>query len=204
VALIDFVYACPICGGGVREEKEREAVLRCTCCAATLQRERGQDGKGTLHLKVPGREDRFLSLAEVGALLAQQWEGSGVPSLEAEVSCRFSVAELPIRFEGELIGYHERYGPPRAGQLRLEGPRLRFIERERGVHHWPLLDLQSLQGASSQLQITLRGGSVVAFRFRGDSPRRWEEGLRLALRQLWRETGRGEILEFQPRIRGTR
>jgi hypothetical protein len=40
----------------------------------------------------------------------------------------------------------------------------------------------------------------VTFRFRTGSPRLWEELLQRALRALWRDLGRGEIREYQPRI----
>ena len=66
---------------------------------------------------------------------------------------------------------------------------------------WPLLDIRALQGSSSSLQISPLEGGVVTFRFEEESSRRWEELLKAGLRRMWSEAGRGEIAEFQPRIR---
>lgn len=68
------------------------------------------------------------------------------------------------------------------------------------LEEWPLLDIRAVQTSSSSLQISPQGGGVVQFRFQGDSPRRWEDLLRRTLREAYRRAGRGEILEFQPRI----
>lgn len=66
---------------------------------------------------------------------------------------------------------------------------------------WPLLEIRAVQTSSSSLQISPAEGGVVEFRFPGDSTRRWESLLHHALRQAFRRAGRGEIVEFQPRIR---
>jgi hypothetical protein len=88
------------------------------------------------------------------------------------------------------------------GTLALDGTELSFREDGGGRHGWRLADLRALQGSSSEVQVSPASGGLVAFRLAEDSPRRWEEALKAGLRAVWRHQGRGEIVEFQPRIRG--
>ena len=130
--------------------------------------------------------------------------GQGPSALPAEVdaSMRVAARESPIRFRGALLGYCERFGVRRAGVLRLTDDRLTFTERSGPVHEWQLSRVRAVQGSSSAVQIAPAEGGLVSFRLDRDSPRRWEELLRAQLRVVWRAEGRGEIAEFQPRIRG--
>ena len=57
-----------------------------------------------------------------------------------------------------------------------------------------------MQTSSSSLQVTIPSGELIQLRFSLDSPRRWEQLLKAALQKAYREAGRGEIVEFQPRI----
>jgi hypothetical protein len=79
---------------------------------------------------------------------------------------------------------------------------LAFRDDSGAFEEWPVSDLRALQGSSSELQISPASGGIVAFRLASDSPRRWEERLKGLLRAHWEREGRGEIIEFQPRIRG--
>jgi hypothetical protein len=59
--------------------------------------------------------------------------------------------------------------------------------------------IDAIQTSSSAVQV--RSGAVLyAFRFTTDSPLRWETLLRGSVQRRYLEQGRGEILEFQPRI----
>jgi hypothetical protein len=84
--------------------------------------------------------------------------------------------------------------------LILTGRSLTFAPTEGQPQQWPLDAVAAVQPSSSALQIRMRGGPVVLFRFPEASVRLWDETIQEALRRLYRSTGRGEILEFQPRI----
>lgn len=127
---------------------------------------------------------------------AVNWEGA-----EADATMRVATRELPVREAGALIGFFEALGPRRKGRVLLDREAVVFSEVQGVEHRWPLLELRALQSSSSSVQISPRAGGVVTFRFGTDSPRRWEEFLRRALREAWAQAGRGEIREFQPRIR---
>jgi len=111
--------------------------------------------------------------------------------------------EGPVIYRGEVLGFAEELGEPEEGLLELNTTALILRDPERrstprGV--WSLLDIQAVQTTSSALQISPAAGGVVHFRFLDDSPRRWEELLHSRIRDAFRLEGRGEILEFQPRI----
>lgn len=125
-----------------------------------------------------------------------RWQGA-----EASATMRMATRETPVREAGALIGFFEALGPRCKGRLRLDAETVVFSEEKGIEHRWSLLELRALQSSSSSVQISPRTGGVVTFRFATDSPRRWEEFLRRALREAWAGAGRGEIREFQPRIR---
>lgn len=122
---------------------------------------------------------------------------------------RSSDEERPVRFNGELVGFVEHLGRARDGILELaeEALLLWLPESVPGAERpgepfarWDLLEIGAIQTSSSAVQIALRSGGLVHFRFAEDSPHRWEGLLQDALREAFRRSGRGEILEFQPRI----
>ena len=65
---------------------------------------------------------------------------------------------------------------------------------------WPFEALKAVQASSKTLQV--RGGEhpLASFAFRDDSSFLWERLLAVALDRFYRRTGRGEIVEMQPRI----
>jgi hypothetical protein len=109
--------------------------------------------------------------------------------------------ELPVWYHGSLQGFAEKLNEPVEGTLRLTEEELSLSAPGAGMERWPLLTLGAIQTSSSSLQISPKEGGVVQFRFEDDSPKRWEDLLRLAVRRAYRRQGRGEIIEFQPRIR---
>jgi hypothetical protein len=132
--------------------------------------------------------------------LSEPPEGDGT-SIQAAASMRIATGERTLWAGGAVLGYIERLGRRTVGTLRLSHEGLAFVEDGGRVHSWALEDVRALQGSSSTVQISPATGGVVSFRLRSDSSRRWEDLLKDRLRALWREQGRGEIVEFQPRIR---
>jgi hypothetical protein len=117
------------------------------------------------------------------------------------VLLREAHAARPLRDGPELLGFVERFGPARAGRLELGSDALRFApDAGEPPVVWPLLDVTAVQPASSALQLKLRGRPVVSLKFLDSSVRLWEQGLHRALRTAYRAAGRGEIVEFQPRV----
>ena len=115
------------------------------------------------------------------------------------VLARFAVGEEAIRHGSEYLGMMERLGEPRAGTLTLTTDALR-LELEDQTHLWRLEDIAALQASGRNIQVRPRRQAIVSFSFPDTSARLWDESISGALRDCWRRLGRGEIVEFQPRI----
>ena len=94
----------------------------------------------------------------------------------------------------------EIWGEESPGMLELYPDRLELKLDGEAAVPWPLESLTAVQASSSALQINRRGEPLASFRFRNDSIFLWEELMHAVLRDFYGRTGRGEIIEFQPRI----
>ncbi len=210
MALVHFLYRCPFCGHDPLEG-EGGAVALCSGCGR-----RYEQGEHPGRIRVTAGEgevaeilgfDLSRKLSELGGPIPRAERPDGRWVYGAPVEASFSTRETPVRWQSRVMGFFERLRGGVPGELRLDGDRIHFLPGEgegsmRGdTREWPLLDLRSLQAVSSALQLTGREGELAHFRFRGDSPRRWEDLLRAAIQREWRAAGRGEVVEFQPRIR---
>jgi hypothetical protein len=208
MALKHFLYACPWCG-----ELPLEGVgttARCPGCGRSFV-QAGSDPLirvtvegGEPRTYPPGELSRRLSALAVPERLTRV-TGPGV-LLEARVTARFALQEEPIRTGNRLLGMVEKFGPLRPGRLGLHPDRLHFLAEGDGPledrdHAWALRDVRAVQTSSSAIQFAPVSGGVLTFAFEDASPLLWAECLEARLREVWREEGRGEILEFQPRIR---
>ena len=194
--LTDLIYRCPFCGTATVKGKGVEA--HCPGCERVYRQATTGDG-----LRVRGRDGSDLEI-EVVALLDRTGslgEDEDGTVLESSALASFAYSERPVRYRDSLIGFFEERGPSRPGQLRLDDRTVQFTEPSGELHQWSLLDLRAVQTASAAVQISPLAGGLVSFRILDDSPRRWEQTLKARLRSVWREEGRGEIIEFQPRIR---
>ena len=121
----------------------------------------------------------------------------------ARAVLRRSQREDPVVHEGRLLGFVERMGDPTPGVVSVNDDAIRFVPEgsaEAGSLEWPLMELRAVQTSSSALQISPGDADIVQFKFTEDSPFRWEDLLRGLLGRAYKRAGRGEIIEFQPRI----
>lgn len=145
----------------------------------------------------------------VAASLSPEGEsGPGGGHRRAQVGARrASGRESPVIHGGEVVGFAEALGEVTEGTLELTDNALVLWgpeEEAPPMDQWALLDIRAVQTTSSALQISPITGGVVQFRFLDDSPLRWEELLHARIREEIRKEGRGEVLEFQPRIVASR
>jgi DNA-directed RNA polymerase subunit RPC12/RpoP len=203
-----LLYRCPRCGHDPTVGEGDEA--HCPACDTRFSR--GREG-GRIRVRAPGDEvwevssQRLTAAVDAWNRSAEHPEAAEAAlSRAAQVEVRRSAREEPFRFGGELLGFVETLGEAREGVLELSSGALTlWPEGGRGegpdpVDQWPLLDIRALQTSSSSLQISPGDGGMIQFRFRDDSPRRWEDLLRRVLKNAYRKAGLGEILEFQPRV----
>jgi len=203
MAIRDLLWACPLCGleGGLRRTGRWEA---CRGCGARFRRGRGasiiaQAADGTTRIHAAAEwADRLPGIEEYMSRLEPRTP-DGVLR-QSRVRARVAVGESVIRLGSTYLNRIERFGPPRDGVLALCADRLRFTPDAGEAEEWIFDEVTAVQPSSSTLQVKARRRPVVSFRFPEDSARFWEELLCAVIRRHYRATGRGEIIEFQPRI----
>ena len=201
MGLVRLLFRCPVCGHDPTEPKSDRVFCpdcRCTFEPATPNGEtriRVRHEEGTLEVQAAVLTRRIQRFGGAGT----RADDGGVYRARAQVRARFITGEAPYRLRDRLMGFIERIGPPERGELVLDGDTLGF-EGE-SPREWRLDEMTALQTTSSSVQISFVDESVVSFRLEEESVRRWEDLLRRALSRHWAEQGRGEIHEFQPRIR---
>lgn len=196
MAIRDLLWACPLCGAvsGLRRVDGRE---RCRACGTEYRR-----GAGSRIVAFPVGRPRLdrSSVEWLAGLPPIEPFPDGGASRETRVSARFAGVDVRVRWRGELLGFREALGEPVAGVLRLTPDRLEFQALGGELHGWSLGEITGVQPSSSTVQVKPRHEGVVGFRFTDESPRLWEELLGESLRRWYRRAGRGEVIEFQPRV----
>jgi len=198
MALRDLLWSCPLCGEAPLENARRRSAT-CPACGTRFTRRHG----AMIEARRPSGERIVLPAAEWADRLPEPvalGEGEGGEERSARVLARFSRGLAPVRWHGRFLGRIEQYTEPIEGTLTLSPDRLAFHPAGGEGTVWPLEQLTAVQPSSNTLQIKARGEDVVSFRFLDDSSRYWELLLAATLRAFYRRTGRGEIIEFQPRI----
>jgi 1-acyl-sn-glycerol-3-phosphate acyltransferase len=212
--LNDFLYRCVHCGSPRIDGVGRD-VVTCSDCGTRVQRKHGAGGE--LHVDNPYASEDVAPYWASAAALADALDHHGGPRFRdlsageveearAQLS-RTSGAGNPLRFRGALLGFVERFPEEQEGWLRLTESTLRWVP-DPGATRPPdegteisLLDIRSLQTSSRALQWSNPQGEVMLVRFPSDSARRWDDRLKAAIQTAWWGAGRGDIAEFQPRIR---
>lgn len=200
MAIRDLLWACPECGkvGGLAPTKDAEV---CTVCGTRFRRGKGamieaeRPGQGT-ETRTPAEwVDRLPPIRQV--LDATPADG---PVHQERVTAQFAEGEVVIHHRGKYLNRIERFGSKREGLLAVFDDHLTFLEDDGTETTWPYDTITALQPSSSTLQVKARGMPLASFRFPNGSARFWEELLGDALRRHYRRMGKGEIIEFQPRI----
>lgn len=208
MAISDLLWACPVCGqlGGIN------AAGACHC-GVTFARARGARIRarmpdGRIVERTPAEWSDLLP--DPASLLEGEGEGGeggrddapppGVVR-RARVSAREVTGHRVVRdAQGAYLNRVEIYGPESQGTLETGLERLIYRPEGQPPREWRLDALTAIQASSSTLQLKVANRPLVSFRFLDDSLYLWESLLQAALTALYRRTGRGEIIEFQPRI----
>lgn len=219
MALPDLLWACPECGEDRGLEPDRPG-YRCTGCETRFVRDRGASIRaerpdGTHEVAAP--ETWLERLPDPASLLERRRDGTdapGGPVRAARVSRSHVTGARAVHGAHGYLNRIELWGDEVRGTLALHPDRLVFRPQEgqegagspqgRGEDApgaaWPLDAVTAVQASSASLQINTRDAPLASFRFHDDSVFLWERLVQAALRARYRRAGRGEILEFQPRI----
>lgn len=197
MAIRDLLWACPICGtrGGLRKERKAEV---CTGCGAAYRRLGGAVIEATRADGGVVRRHAREWLDALPPLRLPRLEDAG-EHVEV-VHARFADGVSAVRHRGRHLNYIERFGESIEGRLRLGPDGLEFDPGRGEPYRWPFDAITAIQSSSRTLQVNSRAHPLVSFRFPTGSAHYWEELLREALRAAYRAAGKGEIVEFQPRI----
>lgn len=219
MAIRDLLWACPVCSSfaGIRPQRKDET---CAECGTVYRRGHGAN----IEAWPPDREsvvrrpiDWVERLPPIPLATYEAADGKQMITTKVELEfdappgenafvrrdhaiVRVAEGEDDIRKGQEFLGRMERLGEKRPGMLVLETTQVCFLDDDGSTRSWALDDLTGIQPSSSTLQLKTRGQPVVSIRFPQGSVRLWEELIQTILRHRYKEQGRGEIIEFQPRI----
>lgn len=193
MAIHHLLYACVDCGrvAGIRRaEKGTELCIECGAAYSRADQAniRVRYANGTVEVRHPAA---WLDHIEARP-------SHGAPAQE-RVTVRFAERQKPYYHSGMYLGHVERFGPRVGGLLRVDADAVRF-EATGESHHWPLLELTAVQPSSKTLQLRLRDGTLASIEFPEGSPLLWEDRVREAVQAAYTASGRGSIMEYQPRI----
>ncbi len=197
MAIADLLWACPLCAldRGLRGSADGST---CSGCGARFDRVHG----ARIRARAPGQGETVRSPAEwvdrlpdPGGLLQ-----AGDPVRTAAVEARFMAGEEVIRVDGRYVNRIEVFGPKEPGTLELALDRLSYRGEGPGPVVWAFDGLRAVQASSRTLQVRGMPHPLASFAFPHDSSFLWELLLARALGEFYRRTGRGEIVELQPRI----
>lgn len=203
MALSDLLWACPECGEDRGLIPDRPG-YRCRACDIHYRRD---EGAAILALHPDGtrvvrRPAEWLErLPDPETLVHQADEDSVIRT--ARVQAARVTGSEPVHGEGGYLNRIELWGEEHPGTTELRRDRLLYTPDQPGEAEpldWALESLRAVQASSSTLQLNRKGAPMVSFRFLDDSIFLWEELLHATLRDFYGRTGRGRIVEFQPRI----
>ena len=211
-----MLYRCPRCGHDPLHGQGGRA--KCLSCGT-----RFEQGRGAVIIVRPPEGPPIQTLASRLIAAVEEMGGPGTKEgfcREARVAFGRAEGHDVIRWRGQVLGFSEKISWKGDGLIRLEEEALTFRpdgrpdgrpsgsagpegrdEHSRNVETFSchLSDIRGIQISSMALQVTLAGQRLYQFEFLGDSPKRWEDLLCLALRRLYERSGRC-ITEFRPRI----
>ena len=195
-----MLYRCPLCGHDPMVRLVRRA--ECPDCGTVFER-----GKGSsILIRTPGSPARVSTATELLAAIAGMAEESlgecmeeDAPIHEAQVALGRAVGQDTVRFNGHVLGFAERIRAEGKGILRLHSDRVIWCAKGNDPVAWPLDVIRAIQISSRAIQVRFLGCGLRQFEFIEDSPKRWEDLMRMVLQRFY--ATRGEIIvEFQPQI----
>ncbi|MGK7312575.1 MAG: hypothetical protein ACN0LA_10105 [Candidatus Longimicrobiales bacterium M2_2A_002] len=202
MAISDLLWACPECGED-RGLTPDGSAYRCRACDTFYRRDEGASirarrSDGTAVVRTPAE---WLDRLPDPETLVQNRDSDVTPVRRAAVDVARVVDSDTVHGRGG--GYLNRieiWGDESPAELALFPDYLELAPGDGEPERWPLESVTAVQASSSDLQINRTGAPLASFHFRDDSSFLWEELLHAALRDFYGRTGRGEVVEFQPRI----
>ena len=201
MALPDILWACPVCQED-RSLRPDGRDHRCQACGTLYRRGEG----ATIEVRAPDGSRTVRHPSEWLALLPQPEDVVRKHVNRADLirrstaAVRWVVGWDSVHDRDRYLNRIEVWGDPAPGELALRPDSLAWTPVEGEPTRWLLEEIGAVQASSSALQVRGTGLPLAQFDFENDSVFLWERLLRAALRDFYGRTGRGEIVEFQPRV----
>ena len=189
------MYACVECGRESSIKPVKGSGEVCERCGTVYTREQG----AMIRCAPPNKPEELKHPSEWLDFLAAHPPVPS-PGRQERVIVRLADTQEPYRHSGQYLGHVEQFGLPLTGSLRLAEDALIFARYGGGQEVWPLDHLTAVQPSSTTLQLKIRHGPIISVRFVDASPLLWEARLREAVQARFTASGKGDILEYQPRI----
>lgn len=196
MAIHHLLYACVECGreGGIKPQDKAEV---CERCGARYSRVDG----AMIRCEPPNGKPDVRHPSEWLDLLEANWPiDQRRIDRQDRVIMRIAERSRPHYHGGVYLGQIEVFGPAVAGVLTLSKAAVSFAGDQGTGYTWPLTELTAVQPSSTSLQLKVRKGAILSFKFPDASPLLWEECIRAAVQAVYLDAGQGEIAEYQPRI----
>ena len=195
-----LLYRCPRCGHDPTTVTPRGA--RCDSCGATF--EQGRDAVVLVGSSDGGVEETSVqtlldAIDRLGGVTSAAENAEGALSYEAHVTVARGNQHQAVWWKGSVIGFFERITDRRKAVLRLDGNTVTVTGAGREPLVWQLEAIRAMQISSKAIQLNIRDVGLHQMEFSNDSPKRWEDLLRVALRRFYAGLGQ-EVIEFQPKI----
>jgi hypothetical protein len=195
-----LLYRCPTCGHDPTTATRRGA--RCESCGTTFEQGRAgsvlvrsSEGKA----ETASVDDLIEAIDHMGGPTTRAEDGSGAFSYEASVVASSATSHQTVWWRGGVLGFFERITDRREATLRLSGSEMILVCRDRERLVWGLERIDAMQISSRAIQLNIRDAGLQQMEFLSDSPKRWEDLLRLALDRFYALRGR-EVVEYQPKV----
>ena len=104
-----------------------------------------------------------------------------------------------VWWKGRVLGFFERLRDRREAILRLVGRGVTVTSPGREPLVWGLESIMAVQISSNAIQLNVRDSGLHQMEFPDDSPKRWDDLMKVALRRFYEAHDR-EVLEFKPQI----
>lgn len=194
------LYRCPRCGHDPTTVTSRGA--SCDSCGTTF--EQGRDA-----VVLVRSSDGQVEEASVGHLIEAIDRMGGPASAAEDPEGTFSY-ETPVEvargnrhqavwWKGRVLGFFERITERREATLRIDGAAVTITGAGREPLIWPLESIIAIQISSKAIQLNIKGVGLYQMDFLSDSPKRWEDLLKEALRRFYAALGQ-EVVEFHPKV----
>lgn len=195
-----LLYRCPRCGHDPTTATDKGA--RCDSCGTSFEQGRASvvlvrsaDGE----VEEVSVRTLMDAIDELGGVSSRALDHGGRLSYEARVAVAHGNDHQAVWWKGRLLGFFERLTERREATLRLEGDDLTVTSAGWEPLVWPMESILAVQISSKAVQLNIRGVGLYQMEFVSDSPKRWEELLRVALGRFYATRGQ-EIVEFRPTI----